>query len=255
MYVPDLADLKKQKLRPEGAESVKTVFQSIGRNSGIACFSYGCGPALVAAMNPEINDKVRFVVAFGGYFDIREALEFLVTGPESPIAYGKWIYLAANADLAADENDQRRIRKIAEDRAAGRSVDPAIESELSIAARPLVQLFSATDPADFRAKIQSAPESLRRRLDALSPSHYMQELRAPLILVHGAYDPSIPAQQSIELAEAARIHGIGRSLTLLRMYGHTNPTLPKLTPASIFAFYIPEGFRFVSVVNRVLGTR
>ena len=34
VYVPDLAEMKKQHLRPEDAVSVKTVFQSIGRNAG-----------------------------------------------------------------------------------------------------------------------------------------------------------------------------------------------------------------------------
>src|SRR5207245_8293585 len=51
----------------------------------------------------------------------------------------------------------------------------------------------------------------------------ISRLQAPLILIHGAYDPCIPAQQSIELAEAARANGIEHTLMLLQMYGHTNP--------------------------------
>src|SRR2546421_11054699 len=116
VYVPDFAEMKKVHLRPEEAINIKTVFQSIGREAGIACFSYGCGPALVAAADPDIRDRVRFAVAFGGYFDIREALEHLITGPESPITYLKWVYLAANSDLIPDENDQRRLRMFAEAR-------------------------------------------------------------------------------------------------------------------------------------------
>src|SRR5213593_1192085 len=116
VYVPDFAEMKKQHLRPEEAANIKTVFRSIGRDAAIACFSYGCGPALVAAADPEIRDRVRVAVAFGGYYDLRETLEYVITGPESPIAYLKWVYLGANSDLVADESDRQQLRKLALDR-------------------------------------------------------------------------------------------------------------------------------------------
>ena len=254
VYVPDLADMKKQHLRPEEAGSVKTIFQFIGRNAAIACFSYGCGPALIAATSPEIRDKVRYAVDFGGYYDIREMLEYVVTGPETPAAYSKWIYLAANSDLAGDENGQEQIKKIAIARAAGLPKDLVLEENLSPGARTLLQIFTATNREEFKAHIDAAPESLQRRLDALSPSRYVRDLRAPLVLIHAAYDPSIPAQQSIELAGAARANGFEPRLTLLQMYGHTYPTLPTLTIGSLMGFYIPETFRFVDVVNHVVAS-
>ena len=225
VYVPDFAEMKKVHLRPEEAGNVKTIFQFIGRKAGIACFSYGCGPALVAAADPEIRDSVRFAIAFGGYFDIREALEYVITGPQSPIGYLKWVYLQANSDLVENENDQSK----------------------------LLQIFSAPDPGNFRALLRAAPESLNRRLDALSPSRYIKGLRAPLILVHGINDPVIPAQQSVEFAEAARANGQACSLTLLQMYGHVQPILPNLGAASLIGFYVPEAFRLLSVLNEVVA--
>jgi dienelactone hydrolase len=253
VYVPDLADMKKQHLRPEEAGNVKAIFQFIGRNAAIACFSYGCGPALIAATSPEIRDKVRYALDFGGYYDIREMLEFVVMGPETPIAYSKWIYLAANSDLAGDEG-QEQIKKIANLRAAGLPKDPALEENLSPGARTLLQIFTATNREEFKAHIDAAPESLQLRLDSLSPSRYVRELRAPLVLIHAAYDPSIPAQQSIELAGAARANGFEPRLTLLQMYGHTHPTLPTLSVGSVIGFYVPETFRFVDVVNHVVAS-
>jgi dipeptidyl aminopeptidase/acylaminoacyl peptidase len=74
-------------------------------------------------------------------------------------------------------------------------------------------------------------------------------------LIHLAHDPSIPAEQSIELAEAARARGIDYRLTLLQMYGHTYPTLPDPGFASIIDFYIPEAVRFLGVVNHVIAIR
>ena len=246
VYVPDFVEMKRLHVRPEEAGNIKTVFKAIGRDAGVACFSYGCGPALVAASDPEIRDHVRFGIAFGGYFDIREALEHVITGPETPAAYLKWAYLAANSDLLTDEKDQTSVRKIAE------TLGNAKEN-LSADARSLLDVFSAATPVDFRARLEAGPESLRRRLDGLSPSHVIRGLRAPLILIHGINDPIIPAQQSIEFAEAARANGVSCSLTLLRMYGHVNPVLPQLGAASLFAFYVPETLRLLAVLNDVIA--
>jgi dienelactone hydrolase len=225
VYVPDFVEMKRVHLLPEEAGRIKSAFQFIGRDAGIACFSYGCGPALIAVADAGIRSHVRFALAFGGYFDIREAWEYVVTGPQSTIGYLKSAYLEANLDTIADEGERES----------------------------LLQIFSATSPEDFRARLHAGPENLQRRLDALSPSRYLQQIRAPLILVHGANDPVIPAQQTIELADAARANGIDYTLTLLRIYGHVNPILPRIGLASVFGFYVPETFRFLRLVNQVIG--
>ena len=255
VFVPDLIHLRKQHVRIEDAGSVKSVFEFIGKDAGIACFSYGCGPALIAAMDAEIRDKVRFAVDFGGYYDLREALEFTVTGPESPISYSKWVYLAANADLLTNEDDRLRVQKIAERRLAGEEIDSTAEENLSAEARGLLAVFSAASPADFREKLAAIPEKFQRTLDALSPSYYIDGLRARLILIHLAQDPSIPAEQSVRLAEAARARGIDSRLTILQVYGHTYPRLPPVGIASIFGFYVPEAARFLGVINHVISSR
>jgi pimeloyl-ACP methyl ester carboxylesterase len=225
VFVPDLADMRQLRLRPEETLNIESVFQFIGRDAGIACFSYGCGPALVAAADPRIRDHVRFALAFGGYFDVREALEFVVTGPETPGAYGKWAYLNANPDLIDGVSGRQRIEKV----------------------------FAAATPEEFRARLLDVSPTVQSRLDGLSPSRYLRDIRAPLILVHGTGDPVIPAQQSIEFAEAARRAGLNCSLTLLRLYGHVNPIRPAIGLRSLAGFYIPEAFRVLLVVNRLVG--
>ena len=149
VFVPDLADMKRQHIHPEEAKHIKSAFQFIGRDAAIACFSFGCGPAMVAASDLDIRSHVRFAVVFGGYFDIREALEFLVTGPESPIAYLKWVYLAANSDLAADKGDQSRLQVIAKHR-LGQAPSEAEEiGNLTPEGKRLLDLFSTSDPREF----------------------------------------------------------------------------------------------------------
>src|SRR5262249_13439559 len=167
-----------------------------------------------------------------------------------PIGYLKWVYLGANSDLIVDEADRSRLRAIAERRGGEKSLE---DEKLSPEGKALLDIFSASTPEDFRARLDAGPKNLRVRLDGLSPSRFIQQMRAPLILVHGINDPVIPAQQSIEFAEAARARGLSYSLTLLRMYGHVNPLLPKIGPTSLLGFYIPETFRFLRVVNHVIA--
>jgi len=255
VFVPDFVEMKKVHLQPEEALRIKSTFQFIGQDAGIACFSYGCGPALVAVADPDIRDHVRFALAFGGYFDIREALEFVVTGPGTPIAYLKWVYLENNSDVLADEADRARLRTIAEHHRNETASDNVSTKDLSQDAQAVLDIFSASTPADFQSRVNAAPEAVRQRLDALSPSKFIEQIHARLILVHGVDDPVIPAQQSVEFAEAARAHGLKHSLTLLRMYGHVNPILPDIGVRSVLGFYLPEAVRLLRAVNELVSYR
>jgi hypothetical protein len=192
-------------------------------------------------------------LAFGGYFDIREALEFVVTGPESPLVYLKWVYLGANSDLVTDDGDRLRLESIANQHRQNSPLDVGITEKLSPEAKSLLEIFTASSPDEFRKRLNDGPEALRRRLDALSPSRFVQQIQAPIILVHGINDPAIPAQQAVKLAEAARANGLDCSLTILRMYGHVHPILPDFGLKSFVSFYVPETMRFFGVVNRVLS--
>src|SRR5207245_7697373 len=42
--------------------------------------SVGAGPALLAAADPRVRDRVRAVVSLGGYASAREVLRFWLTG-------------------------------------------------------------------------------------------------------------------------------------------------------------------------------
>ena len=137
VYVPDFAEMKKQHLRPEEAGKIKAVFHSIGRDAAIACFSYGCGPALVAAADPEIRNRVRFAVAFGGYYDIRETLEYVITGAQSLLQ----IFFASSPE-------DFRLRLRAGPEALHRRLD-ALSPSLHINSlrAPLILIHGINDPA------------------------------------------------------------------------------------------------------------
>jgi pimeloyl-ACP methyl ester carboxylesterase len=50
------------------------------RRIGLIGFSYGAGPALVAAADARVRDRVQFVVSFGGYYNLVNVITFITTG-------------------------------------------------------------------------------------------------------------------------------------------------------------------------------
>src|SRR6266850_2229405 len=224
VVVPEFERLTRQNVTPEDIDDVVSVFDSLRSEAAIACVSYGCGPALIAASRPEIRDRVRFVLTFGAYFDLTDTLRFVITSPPSELAYSKWIYMKANLDLVRNENDEKAMRK----------------------------LFESSNREEFSARLEAIP-SLKDRSERLSPSRYMDGIRARLIVVHLGSDPCVPSSESVRMVEAAKALHIPYSLTVLGMYGHTRPVWPEFGIESVFGFYVPQSWKFIRVMDEILS--
>jgi acetyl esterase/lipase len=224
VVVPQFERLTRQNVTPEDIDDVASVFDSLQSEAAIACVSYGCGPALIAASRPEIRDRVRFVLTFGAYFDMTETLQFIITSPPSELAYSKWIYMKANLDLVRNENDEKSMK----------------------------ELFQSRNRDEFNARLEAIP-LLKDRTERLSPSRYIDGIRARLIVVHLGSDPCVPSSESVRMVEAAKALHIPYSLTILGMYGHTRPVWPAFGIRSFLGFYIPQSWKFISVLDEILS--
>ena len=86
VLVPDIAGLKTLHLRISDAEDVLESFLFLIKTEysrprgGMVGISYGAGPALLAAADARIRDKVSVISTFGGYYDLRDVLLFVLTG-------------------------------------------------------------------------------------------------------------------------------------------------------------------------------
>jgi acetyl esterase/lipase len=251
VMVPDFVRLKRQNATPADIDDMVAIIQSQESDVGILCASYGCGPALIAATRPEVRDRVRFVVTFGAYFDLKETLRSIITGPPSALAYSKWIYLAGNVDLAESEADRQRLLAIAAER---QSPDkPKLTAgNLGPVATAMLDLVESRTVTEFDIRLRKLP-ALQDRIERLSPSRYISGLRADLIVVHLRSDPAIPSSESLRLAEAAKLHGIPCDLTILETTGHTRPEWPRPGIRNVFGFYVPEGWKFMRALNEILS--
>ncbi|TMA54891.1 MAG: alpha/beta fold hydrolase, partial [Deltaproteobacteria bacterium] len=78
--VPTIPGLTHGRLRPDDVAPVVTTLAALGRPSIVLGVSVGAGPALLAAADPRVRERVQAVVTLGGYASAREVLRFWLTG-------------------------------------------------------------------------------------------------------------------------------------------------------------------------------
>jgi len=228
---------------------------------GVVAFSYGAGPAVVAAAEPAVRDQARFVVSFGGYYDLANVITFVTTGwyaykgeqgQLAPNPYNRWIFLKYNMDLLSDPLDRVILGEITRHKAER----PLVEAEplaanLTPEGRAIYELIGNRDPARVPGLLRRLDPGVAAQIARLSPSRAVKGVRAHLFIVHSNPDEFIPFTESLRLAEAvpdpSRVH-----LAILGGFRHVRPEFPALTWTSLWSFYMGEGRKMFLLVYRLL---
>ncbi|HEY5598906.1 MAG TPA: hypothetical protein VIK47_08895 [Kiloniellales bacterium] len=225
VLVPEIANLRALRLRPTDVEHIADAARYLiearqaGRVSGpigLAAISYAAGPAILAALRPEVRDDIRFLVAVGGYYDIEAVITFFTTGgyregPDqrwrrgTPNAYGKWLFVRANAERLDDPRDRVLLALMAERKLRDLDAGTAdLTGKLGPEGRSVQALLANTDPQAVPALIAALPPAIRTDMAALDVRRPdLSTLAARLILIHGRDDAIIPYTESLALAAAA----------------------------------------------------
>lgn len=222
VLVPDLPNLRALRVRAEDAQNVADAFSHLlsrpefptrGR-AGIGAFSYAVGPAVLAALEPRIHERVDFVLGVGGYYDLEQVITFFTTGYFQkqgewhylePNRYGKWVFVLGNAERLSDPHDRSAFRAMAKRRLN----DPHariddLSRRLTSEGQALLALLENRDQVRTPALIDGLPAAIRADIEALNLANKdLSRLRARLILLHGTDDAIIPYTESVALAAAA----------------------------------------------------
>ena len=223
VLVPDLPNLRQLQVRPSDAGMIAKAVRHLAAEPdtaslplGIAAVSYALAPAVLAALEPEVRQRIDFIFGLGGFYASQPVLRFFTTGAFrlpgehdwrhiEPNAYGKWLFVRANADAVDDPADRTTLAAI-----AGRRLEQAdapiddLVAMLGPAGRSIYELVENRDPERVPALIARLPQDIRDEMVALSPaSHDLGRLQATLILVHGRNDAIVPFSESVALAAAA----------------------------------------------------
>jgi dienelactone hydrolase len=272
VLVPDFKGMRSFRIAPSDVDEVQVAFENLisrgkhilPESCGLFGFSYGSGPTMIAASRPNIREKVRFVVSFGGYYDLKNVLSYIATGNfefqgkryfRKPQEYGKWVFLENNLDLIPSAQDrlilQRILQiKLKDERASIEQFLPLLGEE----GKNTLALLSHSNPDETESLVQKLPSEVRGSIEALSVASALKRLKADLILAHGEDDDMIPYTETLRLAQAApdprRVY-----LQILKSYAHVDPDRQPLTLKNFFTFHLPEGWKLFGLINQLMKYR
>jgi|AGTN01.1.fsa_nt_gi hypothetical protein len=233
VLVPDIASVRAQEVsaadRLPIADAVRYLHgERHVPGLGIAAISYADVPAILAALD---RPGVDFVVAVGGLYDLRAVITFFTTGAyreapgrpwlhAEPNAYGKWVFVRANARRLDDSTDRALLTGIAERRMADLAApvdDLAVK--LGPQGKAVMALLDNADPARVPDLIAALPPPVKAEIAAMDlASRDLSGLKARLFLIHGRDDRIIPWTESAALARMAP----RAELTLLDNLAHAD---------------------------------
>jgi hypothetical protein len=230
VLVPQFEGLAAFRLSGREIAEVRGALRALATRSpsvGVAGFSFGAGPALVAAA--DVPDLV-LTASFGGYADLRAVVVYLTTGlhefdghryRQRPEEYNRWKLLALLVGFVEDERDRRSLDTIAKRRLADPAGDTGVlEADLGAEGRVILALVQNRDEHAVGPLLAALPSQARATMERLSPLAVVRQLPGRLLIAHGVGDASIPFTESLRLAGASQ----GRAdAVILETFEHTGP--------------------------------
>ena len=193
---------------------------------GIGGFCVGASFSLVAAADPRISGRVRFVNAFGPYFDAKDLLLQVVTRsrldqgvrtPWQPDPLTLKVFANELIETVDNRLDNELLTKVY---LAG---EPADLTTLTPAAQIVSRLIEGVPPEEAAELYATLPEDFRQAMDRISPSRYVDDIQAEVLVLHDRDDQLVPSAESRRLAAAMQERGRVRYTELLS-FEHVRPT-------------------------------
>jgi len=227
VLVPEIPALRALTLSSADSEIIADGLRHLeqarpGRFLGVVALSYAVGPAMLAAHEPDLADRVDALVGIGGYHDVDAVGLWFTTGwyrvPAAevdgraewrrgqPNDFGKWVFLRANAGRVEDARDTMLLEEIADRRLRdGRADLSDIVPQLGPEGQAVHAFITNRDRDRVPGLIAALPPGIRAEMRALDLSARDFGTAGPhLVLVHGRNDTIIPFTESLALAAAVR---------------------------------------------------
>jgi fermentation-respiration switch protein FrsA (DUF1100 family) len=230
VLVPELEGLAAFRLSGAEVGAIRSAARYLAARSaavGLAGFSFGAGPALLAAADlPDL----RLVASFGGYAELAHVVAYISTGVHAfggrryvqpPEEYNRWKLLALLVGFVEDGHDRELLGAVAERKLGNPATDTAaIEASLGGEGRAVLALALNRREDRVDALLAGLSPRARETLARLSPLAAVPRIRGRLLIAHGAADDSIPFTESLRLAAAAGGHA---RVVILHTFHHTGP--------------------------------
>jgi hypothetical protein len=220
VLVPDLPNMRRQLVTHRDAVLIADAAANLqeyghGWPVGLIAVSFAVGPAVLSLLEPTAHDRVAFVVAIGGYYDIQALITYVTTGYYrragehqwrhlEPNPYAPWVFLLINARRLDNANDRRMLmdiatRKLDDPKASVDDLSAALGPE----GRAVYALMTNADPERTPELIGDLPAGVRAGIEALDLKRQpLCATTARFILIHDRNDRVIPVTQSEDFALA-----------------------------------------------------
>lgn len=229
-HFPDIAEFR---IRMRTVDEIGAALDAIADDSGlcrggmISIFSasFSAGIALIAASRDGTAERVSSICGVGSYSGIESSIEFLL-GRRDNDDYGRLIVLKNFVHCLHDYSDSfyRALHEGILDNGLKRDVPVMPEIMKTLPVGEKVELFMLLNDPDYRLNVwrrimDDSPEarSLCERLCVLNHAH---NLRARIVLIHGARDDVIPSSESIQLFNRLKDFQVPSRILLTDLVGH-----------------------------------
>jgi len=215
VMIPHLNGIQRNRLLLEDVDAVVMGFQYLQGQAfvdptrvGLAGFCVGSSIALVAAEDSRINERVAFVYTFGGYYNLIDYFVAIATsrttykGQEQPWHPGAMTITGFAGHIFDALDDPRDKEIISQSALRGDLKAGSIPPGLSPLGRTAYGLLTTQDPDEVKALMGQIPKEKLEPFIRLSPSSGIQNLRAPVYIMHDLGDTGVPYMESRRLADS-----------------------------------------------------
>ena len=273
VLTPDLKGYHELEIRTVQITEVADAFRYLvdheefapGGRAGFAAFSLAAGPAILAALEDDLKDRVRFIFAVGAYQDLRLTIRYFTTGhfeyqggPQyrKPSDYARIVFAKTMLDHLSDPNDRALIEAMIDAKVERFDADISdLASSLDPEGQSLYRVLTNTDPDVVLELIDALPRESVALIDGLTLADKdLRRLQARFILVHGKTDPLIPYSESIALSRAvAPSHA--RVFIIEELLEHVELKPADVLTARFWTEELPDAKRVLDAVTALLDER
>ena len=181
-------------------------------HSGIIAFSGGVPLACFAAADPRIRTQVAYLTLFGGYFNTTSLLRaFGQRALDIDGKQEKWIPnivpLQTISNIITQDFAQNEQDLIGNAVSTNTPLATNEISSLSPGAQAAYHLLIGDEPQRVETNIAALPPAIHVQLAELSPGRVLQQLLAPVYLLHDRNDTLVPVTKSRAFATAlSKLH-------------------------------------------------
>ncbi len=235
VFVPWSQDMMNGIVEPSDVGLLVSAFQYVKTLPGVdpkriggAGFSVGASLMVIAAADSRMRNEVRFINFFAGYYDVRDYLAEVSsheafykgsTRPWDPNPLTVEVFTRLLIDGLPSSAERAVLNAHFVN---GDPITPQQVEALSPGAAAVYHLLSGTTLDEARRLILELPEPMLKKMDELSPSRYVDSLRADLWIMHDRSDTLEPVEESRRLYDATKAHG-NVDFTELSSFQHVDP--------------------------------